>query len=123
MLGVRIEPTIPADGQIADSESSAKRRKNNLSKRAFQDICFLKFLIPISRRRQQQIFILLTMDNLAPAHVSQDELPSGFTTAGAGAGAQTADPKAAEKEAQKQSILEQALTPEALARLRRIKVK
>mmetsp|Transcript_31498 Transcript_31498/g.44708 ORF Transcript_31498/g.44708 Transcript_31498/m.44708 type:complete len:134 (+) Transcript_31498:61-462(+) len=58
---------------------------------------------------------------LTPANISQDELPSGFTAA-AGGGGGTEDPKLSEKEAQKESILAQALTSEALARLRRIKL-
>ena len=63
------------------------------------------------------------------ANVTADEIPEGFTSAdpnraagasgGPGADSQS---KAQAAEAQKQAILEQAMTPEALARLRRIKL-
>ena len=63
------------------------------------------------------------MDNLDP--VNPDELPDGFSAAdpnAAGGGPQKSS-EAQQKEQQKQAILEQALTPDALARLRRIKVR
>ena len=63
------------------------------------------------------------MDSLAPANV--DELPDGFTSAdpnAAASGRAAGNAEAQGKEEQKQAVLQQALTPEALARLRRIKV-
>lgn len=69
------------------------------------------------------------MDNLAPANVDPSELPDGFFSAdpnapatanGAASGAINAEAQG--KEEQKQAILQQALSPDALARLRRIKV-
>jgi len=65
-----------------------------------------------------------TMDNLQPvSNIDPSELPAGFTTGG------SIDPKQQEQqmkqqqmEEQKQSILTQVMTPEALARLRRIKL-
>lgn len=67
------------------------------------------------------------MDNLAPAKVDPGELPDGFTSAdpngGSASGAAAgANAEAQGKEEQKQAVLQQALTPDALARLRRIKV-
>ena len=62
--------------------------------------------------------------NIAPADIDASELPSGYTLAsGAGSGQQTpAQEQAVQKDAQRQAVLEQAMTPEALARLRRVKV-
>ena len=61
--------------------------------------------------------------NIAPADIDASELPSGYTLAGAGSGQQTpAQEQAIQKDAQRQAVLEQAMTPEALARLRRVKV-
>ena len=64
------------------------------------------------------------MDNLAPANIDPSELPDGFkpaaTPQAGGNGAGGANDQAAEE--QRLSILQQALTPEALARLRRIKL-
>ena len=65
--------------------------------------------------------------NIAPADVDASELPDGFSLAqGAGGGATGGgggpSDQAAQRDAQRQSILEQAMTPEALARLRRVKV-
>lgn len=63
------------------------------------------------------------MDNLAPANVDPGELPDGFTSADPNAAASGAGANADQgKEDQKQAVLQQALTPDALARLRRIKV-
>ena len=66
---------------------------------------------------------------MEPAQVNPNELPDGFTAidpnnpSGGGGGAPgAADPKQAAIQQQKQSILEQALTREALARLGRIKL-
>ena len=61
-------------------------------------------------------------NNLAPANVSQEELPSGFTTSASPQDSKQTE-AAAQQKAQKQNILAQALTPEALARLNRIKVR
>mmetsp|Transcript_13950 Transcript_13950/g.16881 ORF Transcript_13950/g.16881 Transcript_13950/m.16881 type:complete len:129 (+) Transcript_13950:149-535(+) len=58
------------------------------------------------------------MDNLAPADLAPDELPAGFSAGGS-------DDKSSEeksRDAQKEAVLEQALTAEALERLRRIKL-
>ena len=74
--------------------------------------------------------------NIAPAHdVAPSELPDGFTLAGGGAaggggggagvGSDNSPADAAaqqQRDAHRQAILEQAMTPEALARLRRVKV-
>ena len=76
--------------------------------------------------------------NIAPADdVAPSELPDGFTLAGPGGGggggggggsndnSSSADHRAAaqqQRDAHRQAILEQAMTPEALARLRRVKV-
>lgn len=66
------------------------------------------------------------MDNLAPANVAPEELPEGFTSADPNAppaaAAGGANAEAQGKEEQKQAVLQQALTSDALARLRRIKV-
>lgn len=71
------------------------------------------------------------MDNLQPSNISPDELPEGFTIGGppgaavggdGSGGNDSSSQKAAAMEEQKQAILEQALTPDALARLRRIKL-
>ncbi|ACI65887.1 predicted protein [Phaeodactylum tricornutum CCAP 1055/1] len=60
------------------------------------------------------------MDNLAPvSDFDPKELPEGFTAAGNNSGASQ---EKQQQQAQKQAILEQALTPEALARLGRIKL-
>ena len=59
--------------------------------------------------------------NIAPADIDASELPSGYTLAtGAGSGQQT--PAQEQAVQQRQAVLEQAMTPEALARLRRVKV-
>jgi len=65
------------------------------------------------------------MDNLAPANVDPGVLPDGFTSAdpNAAAGAAATNAESQGKEEQKQAVLQQALTPDALARLRRIKVR
>eukprot|EP00549_Striatella_unipunctata_P025179 CAMPEP_0118695656 /NCGR_PEP_ID=MMETSP0800-20121206/13329_1 /TAXON_ID=210618 ORGANISM="Striatella unipunctata, Strain CCMP2910" /NCGR_SAMPLE_ID=MMETSP0800 /ASSEMBLY_ACC=CAM_ASM_000638 /LENGTH=142 /DNA_ID=CAMNT_0006594515 /DNA_START=88 /DNA_END=516 /DNA_ORIENTATION=+ len=66
---------------------------------------------------------------LAPAEIGANEVPEGFTTAdptgkssGNNGSSDFAASKKAAAAAQKESILEQALTPEALARLRRVKL-
>ena len=67
---------------------------------------------------------------MEPAQLNPNELPDGFTavdpnnpSAGGGvSGGGVSDPKQAAIKEQKQSILEQALTREALARLSRIKL-
>mmetsp|Transcript_22363 Transcript_22363/g.33041 ORF Transcript_22363/g.33041 Transcript_22363/m.33041 type:complete len:133 (-) Transcript_22363:124-522(-) len=61
-------------------------------------------------------------NNLAPVSVNDDEIPSGFTAANPGASAQGQQNEDQQRQAQKEAVLEQALTPEALARLRRIKL-
>ena len=67
-------------------------------------------------------------NNIAPADVAASELPDGFSLgpggggAGGGAGSSPAAEQAAQRDAQRQAILEQAMTPDALARLRRVKV-
>ena len=66
------------------------------------------------------------MENrLAPANVDAGDLPSGFSIADPSgttvSGEQ--DSQAQQRQAQKDAILQQALTPDALERLRRIKVK
>lgn len=60
---------------------------------------------------------------MAPANVDPSELPSGFTTGDPSAALNDQQAAASQREAQKNSILEQALTPDALQRLRRIKVR
>jgi programmed cell death protein 5 len=63
------------------------------------------------------------MDNLAPANVDPSELPSGFTTGNPTGGASAEQQnQAQQRKAQRDAILEQALTPDALERLKRIKV-
>ena len=59
---------------------------------------------------------------MAPAKVDPNELPSGFTAGDPSGATNEQQAAAAQRQAQKESILEQALTPEALQRLRRIKV-
>lgn len=59
------------------------------------------------------------MDNLSPVtNIDQNELPDGFTKASMDASSQ----KKQQVAEQQQAVLEQALTPEALARLGRIKL-
>ena len=61
--------------------------------------------------------------NIAPADISASEVPDGFSLGpGAGGGAGGVSDQAAQKAAQRESILQQAMTPDALARLRRVKV-
>ena len=65
------------------------------------------------------------MDNLAPANIDPSELPEGFqmaSTAGQGGNPQQQQQQAAAAQEQRLAILQQALTPEALARLRRIQL-
>lgn len=58
-------------------------------------------------------------------NVAASEIPDGFSLADP-TGHASAGPKqndaAAQRDAQRQAILEQAMTPDALARLRRVKV-
>jgi len=58
--------------------------------------------------------------------VAPSEIPDGFSMAGpggaAGGGGGAAADQAAQRDAQRQSILQQAMTPDALARLRRLKI-
>ena len=65
------------------------------------------------------------MENrLTPANVDAEDLPSGFSIAdphGAAASSEQ-DSEAQQRQAQKEAILQQALTPDALERLRRVKV-
>ena len=75
------------------------------------------------------------MDSKISTEVSADEIPEGFTAAdpnnpsaaaagggGGGGGGGGAAAQAEAAEAQREAILQQALTPDALARLRRIKL-
>lgn len=68
------------------------------------------------------------MENLTPATIDPSELPQGFQAAAPsqGGGGPAADPQhqqqAAAAEEQRLAILQQALTADALARLRRIKL-
>eukprot|EP00580_Thalassiosira_gravida_P019127 CAMPEP_0201671122 /NCGR_PEP_ID=MMETSP0494-20130426/28650_1 /ASSEMBLY_ACC=CAM_ASM_000839 /TAXON_ID=420259 /ORGANISM="Thalassiosira gravida, Strain GMp14c1" /LENGTH=150 /DNA_ID=CAMNT_0048152385 /DNA_START=36 /DNA_END=488 /DNA_ORIENTATION=+ len=69
--------------------------------------------------------------NIAPANVAASEVPDGFSLAGpggngggasAGGGGGANNQAQQQRDAQRQSILEQAMTPDALARLRRVKL-
>ena len=65
--------------------------------------------------------------NISSAEVSASEIPDGFSLANSGAGgmSMSGDPaseQAKQRQAQREAILEQAMTPDALARLRRVKV-
>ena len=61
--------------------------------------------------------------NIAPADISASEVPDGFSFGpGAGGGGGGVSDQAAQKAAQRESVLQQAMTPDALARLRRLKV-
>ncbi|KAI2505883.1 hypothetical protein MHU86_8579 [Fragilaria crotonensis] len=65
------------------------------------------------------------MENrLAPANVDAGDLPSGFSIADPSGTSVSAeqDSQALQRQAQKDAILQQALTPDALERLRRIKL-
>jgi programmed cell death protein 5 len=84
------------------------------------------FLSPPFERRVLSI-IIITMDNIAPANIDPAELPAGFSTSDPNAGIATpqqqqAEQKQAAVDQQREAVLEQALTAEALARLRRIKM-
>lgn len=63
-------------------------------------------------------------NNIAPAGVSASEIPDGFSLAGGGGGgpSDAAAEQEKQRQAQREAILEQAMTPDALARLRRVKV-
>jgi programmed cell death protein 5 len=64
------------------------------------------------------------MDNIAQVSFDPKDLPDGFTSADPNAGPEVGRSDDAKgKEEQKQAILQQALMPDALARLRRIKVR
>lgn len=58
--------------------------------------------------------------------VAASEIPDGFFLADPSGGpkqpSSTASDQAAQRDAQRQAVLEQAMTPDALARLRRVKV-
>lgn len=66
--------------------------------------------------------------NVAPADIAPSDLPDGFTLEGPGqafegsGGRSRATDRTAEQDAQRQAILEQVMTPGALARLRRVKI-
>lgn len=69
------------------------------------------------------------MSTIPISDIAPSEIPEGFTfadptgsAAGGGAPSPSSNDAAAQREAQRQAILEQAMTPEALARLRRVKV-
>jgi len=58
-------------------------------------------------------------------NLKPEEIPEGFTSADPNSSSGMNDPqqaKHAQEEAQRQAVLEQALTPEAIQRLRRIKL-
>jgi hypothetical protein len=70
-------------------------------------------------------------NNISSAGVSASEIPDGFSLAGpnnssggggGGGPSDTAAEQAKQRQAQREAILEQAMTPDALARLRRVKV-
>ena len=68
------------------------------------------------------------MDNLAPAQLSANEIPDGFTSAsaqqgpaGGGGNNNAAAMKRLQMDEQRKAILEQALSQEALARLANMK--
>jgi len=58
---------------------------------------------------------------LKGSDISPDEIPEGFTT-GVGSGATDQQTESQKRELQRRAILEQALTPEALARLGTIRL-
>ncbi|KAL7478035.1 hypothetical protein ACHAW6_003817 [Cyclotella cf. meneghiniana] len=67
------------------------------------------------------------MSTIPISDIAPSEIPEGFTfadptgSAAGGAPSPSSNDAAAQREAQRQAILEQAMTPEALARLRRVK--
>jgi Double-stranded DNA-binding domain len=63
--------------------------------------------------------------DLKPARVDATNLPDGFTTTDPkGSNSQSEnDVQVQQRQAEKEAILQQALTPDALERLRRIKVR
>ena len=67
------------------------------------------------------------MSNIPSSDVAPSEIPDGFSladpTGHAAAGASKQNEASAQRDAQRQMILEQAMTPDALARLRRVKVR
>mmetsp|Transcript_29277 Transcript_29277/g.33429 ORF Transcript_29277/g.33429 Transcript_29277/m.33429 type:complete len:134 (+) Transcript_29277:136-537(+) len=60
-------------------------------------------------------------DNFNLSSINQNQLPGGFTTANPN-GVQDQSIEEKQREAQKEAVLEQALTQDALTRLRRIKL-
>lgn len=63
------------------------------------------------------------MDKLRPvSDLAPSDIPEGFSAADPHGGGSEQHQKQQQMEQQKQAILEQALTPDALARLRRIKL-
>lgn len=67
-----------------------------------------------------------TMSNIPSSDIAPGEIPDGFSLAdptGHAAGAPKQNEAAAQRDAQRQAILEQAMTHDALARLRRVKVR
>lgn len=60
--------------------------------------------------------------NIAPADISASEVPDGFSLGPGAGGSGGVSDQAAQKAAQRESLLQQAMTPDALARLRRVKV-
>lgn len=69
-------------------------------------------------------------NNISSSGVSASEIPDGFSLAGPNSGgggggggpSDAAAEQAKQRQAQRQAVLEQAMTPDALARLRRVKV-
>ena len=61
------------------------------------------------------------MENLAPTTIQPNEIPEGFTAATSSTTDSSASDRDRERELQREAILEAALTPEALERLKRIK--
>jgi programmed cell death protein 5 len=74
-----------------------------------------RLTLPYKHRHSYNI----TMENLQPADIDPSELPEGFSRGPASGNTGDA---ASQQDEQKQAILQQALTPDALARLRRIKL-
>lgn len=82
------------------------------------------YRLPISPTRVSQDRSKFQTKNME-ANFSPDELPEGFSSVdptGAGGSQDAAQAQKLAKEEQRRAILEQALTPEALARLGTIKV-
>jgi len=89
-------------------------------------------IIPLARAQLLFATGSSEMDSKISTEVSAEEIPEGFTAAdpnnssaaaaGGGGGGGGAAAQAEAAEAQREAILQQALTPDALARLRRIKL-